>query len=59
MIKWIKNLKKKNRKRMATRTNVVRFSRANIKDCDKRGSSSNKVNHACIMFHDGMDDTKV
>ena len=44
---------------MATRTNVVRFSRANIKDSVKRDSGSNKGDHTCIMFHNGMDDTEV
>jgi hypothetical protein len=38
MIKWIKNLKKKKRKPMATRNNVVKFNRQANQNRDKRGA---------------------
>jgi hypothetical protein len=38
MIKWLKSLKKKKRKPMATRNNVVRFNRKANQNRDKRGA---------------------
>lgn len=38
MIKWLKSLKKKKRKPMATRNNVIRFNRKASQNRDRRGA---------------------